>query len=106
MSGAHSRRKGAEAEREAAALLGAARNARGGLAAGDLALPDSYPYSVEVKRRARAWGALYAALEQAAGYRPGKTPLALVRDDRRGWLVVLRLEDCPWVKVASPESSG
>jgi hypothetical protein len=96
--GASQRRKGAEAEREVGTILALSRNARNGLQTGDLFVPDCCPYSYEVKRRARAYGALYAALEQAHGYRPGKVPVAIVRDDRKGWLAVFRLEDAlPWL---------
>jgi len=94
VSGATSRRKGAKAEREAAGILGLERNARNGLEAGDLATPPGYPYALEVKRRARALPMAYAALEQAAGYaREGQIPAAVLRDDRKGWLLVVRLED-------------
>ena len=98
--GAHSRRKGAGGEREVGKLLGFDRNGRNGKHAGDLATPDGYPYGLEVKRRARAFSQLYAALDQAADTFPGKVPVALVRDDRREWLAVVWLGDAPWLKVA------
>lgn len=101
--GKTSRVKGAVAEREVAALLGYARNARNGLEAGDLAVPAYCNFVFEVKRRAVGFGTLYEAIEQASHYaklehatRIGglpRVPVALVRDDRKGWLVTLRLED-------------
>ncbi len=106
---AHSRRKGASAEREVGHLLGFPRNARNGLHAGDLATPDAYPYALEVKRRARAFSQLYAALDQAAATQPGKVPVALVRDDRREWLCVIWLGDAtevvPSLKASSPSGT-
>jgi hypothetical protein len=93
MAGAHSRQKGARGEREAAELLGCTRNARNGLESCDLRLPDSYPWTVEVKRTRAKWKAVYNALDQALSYDPAKKPVALFRDDRREWVAVLRLED-------------
>jgi len=103
--GASQRRKGAAAEREVAAMMGLARNARNGLQAGDLFVPDCCPYSFEVKRRGRAYGTVYAALDQAQGYRKDKIPVALIRDDRREWLAVFRLEDAKvWLTPGAAES--
>lgn len=108
MSGRFSRGKGSDAEREVAALLGVARNARNGIAAGDLAGPEGWPFSVEVKRRARAYGSLYWAIAQAESYGPigfkaikctehgferAVTPIAIVRDNRASWLLIARLSD-------------
>lgn len=73
--------------------MGMARNARNGIEAGDLFAPPSCPFSFEVKRRGRAYGTVYAALDQAQGYQVTKTPVALIRDDRREWLAVFRLAD-------------
>lgn len=91
--GASQRRKGAAAEREVAHILGMERNARNGLEAGDLFAPPGCPFSFEVKRRGRAYGTVYAALDQAQGYQDTKVPVALIRDDRREWLAVFRLTD-------------
>lgn len=112
MTGRHSRTKGAGGERELAKLLNLSRNARNGLEAGDLATPEGYGFSIEVKRRSRAYSHLYRCIEQAEGYNPppgfefakrkeydtafiaaNKTPIAIVRDDHASWLVVLRLSD-------------
>jgi hypothetical protein len=101
-----SRTKGASAEREVAALLGYTRMARNGLKDGDILTSGDCRYSFEVKRRARAFGTIYAAVEQALGYEPTKVPVALVRDDRRGWLVVMRLEDIRWYIKARPSGSS
>lgn len=97
---AHSRRKGAAGEREVGHLLGLARNARNGVDDQDLAVPASAPVVLEVKRRKRAFSQLYAALDQAAAYKPGKTPVAVVRDDRREWLCVMWLGDADWLREA------
>ena len=98
MSGRKSRDKGKRGEREAAALLGFNRNARIGQDAEDIKVPDDYPFVVEVKRTKRSRTGLYKVLEQAQGYGPGKAPMALLRDDRRPWLAVVRLED--WLRLA------
>lgn len=95
--GAKSRTKGAAAEREVATLLGHARNARNGLEDGDLKVPADCRFAFEVKRRARGFPLAYEALDQAVGYESERVPVAVIRDDRKDWLVVLRLADA--VKV-------
>ena len=99
-----SRRKGAAAEREVAHLLGLERNARNGKDDGDLKMPEKCRYFVEVKRRGRAFSQLYAALDQATGYRPDKVPVVLARDDRREWLAVVWLGDANWLLEAIREA--
>jgi len=95
--GAHQRAKGARGEREAAELLRRVypladrrpMQARG--AARDGCDVEGTPWHVEVKRGARP--SLLAALDQAERDTDGRPPLVLARQDRRGWVAVLRWED-------------
>ncbi len=59
--------------------------------AGDIGLINEPDTHVEVKRRARAFGLLYDALEKA--------DVVFMRDDRHDWLVVQKVSaDCDFVK--------
>ena len=98
MSGRRSVHKGKLGATEAFALLGFARNFKDGKSEPDGDLPADYPFVVEVKRTKRNWTGVYKVLEQAQGYEAGKAPMALLRDDRRPWLAVVRLED--WLRLA------
>ncbi len=102
--GRKSRDKGAAGERELARefsrLLGVeARRgcqARGGPGAPDVVadIPDVH---IECKRTERL--RLYEALEQAIGDAGQKVPLVVHRQNRKPWVVVLRLEDLPKLAV-------
>jgi len=84
MPGTHSRDKGARGERELAELLGAVKVSGMYREGPDLQLPDGR--FVEVKRSADGWKRLYRWLDDDAS-------VLAVRADRRGWLIVMHLED-------------
>ncbi|GGD64844.1 hypothetical protein GRI62_11730 [Erythrobacter arachoides] len=52
----------------------------------------AFPFSVECKAKAKGFTVLYDALGQAAGQND-RTPLAVVKQDRRKPLVVIDLDD-------------
>jgi hypothetical protein len=84
MAGSHSRRKGNRTELELAKLLGA-RKISGYMREGpDLVMPDGR--FVESKVRADGFKLLYRWLEDDAS-------ILCLKADRKGWLVVQRLED-------------
>ncbi len=59
---------------------------------GDIGLINEPDTHVEVKRRARAFGLLYDALEKAQ--------VVFCRDDRHDWLVVQKVSaDCDFVRL-------
>ena len=90
MSGRRSRRKGSDAEREFAKLIGGERvplsGAAGGSYTGDVV---GLGLKWECKRRKDGFKQLYSWLE-------GKDALAL-RADRKPWLVVMPLEKLLWL---------
>ena len=97
---AHSRRKGADAEREVAALAReygfpkAERSAPMQAAAGDERHPDVANVGrlfVEVKRRGK--GSMYALAVEATKERPGYIPTLAYREDRGPWLAVVPLAE-------------
>lgn len=52
-----------------------------------------FPYSIEVKRRARI-GQIYDWLEQAdEGCGPAERPIVLCRADRKGWVAVIPINE-------------
>lgn len=83
--GRMSAQKGAEGERELAKKLNGRRTKVRGVPSPDVI--DQFGIPWEVKRRKRSFEHLYAALEQTEGV----NHLA-VRDDYKGWLVVLPIE--------------
>lgn len=96
--GAHSRRKGAAGEREAAELVsrlwpgakrGLAQSRTAKAEGADVDAPGC-PYWIEVKRGARI--NVTAAYEQAKRDSDGRQPLALTRSDRGEWLVTMSWE--------------
>lgn len=84
--GRSERRKGTDAEREFARLIGGRRVPLSGAAGGDFAgdVIDSRGWRWEIKRRRDGFRQLYAWLD-------GADALA-IRADRRPWLVVLTLD--------------
>ena len=60
------------------------------------AAQTAFPFDVECKARANGFTPLYDALEQADRKR-GLTPIAVVKQDRRDPLVVMRATD--WFKL-------
>lgn len=86
MPGRASRRKGTEAEREFARLVGGVRVPLSGSAGGEFAGDVIWPGlgRGEVKRRANGFALLYRWLED-------RDWLA-VRSDRKNWLVILPVE--------------
>ena len=98
--GRKSRDKGARGERELAGelarLLGVearrGQQYRGGPDSPDvhLDIPDVH---IECKRTERL--RLYEALDQAIGDAADKVPVVMHRQNKRPWVVVLRLDDLP-----------
>jgi hypothetical protein len=100
--GLSQRRKGANGEREVAAILTdklgfAVRRKLGQAREGgnDIDLPG---WSLEIKRRARL-GNLYEWLQQAD--QKNGSPAVLVRSDGHPWLAVVRLDD--WIRLVREE---
>jgi hypothetical protein len=102
MSGARSRRKGANAERELAKRFAEAMpgadckrgigQARSGSEVADVEVPRFFVESKHGKRpNPRA--ALAQAIEACEANGNGKTPIAVIRDDRKEPFVCMRLED-------------
>jgi hypothetical protein len=102
MSGARSRRKGANAERELAKRFAEAMpgadckrgigQARRGSEVADCEVPRFWVESKHGKRpNPRA--ALAQAIEACEANGNGKTPIAVIRDDRKEPFVCMRLED-------------
>jgi hypothetical protein len=58
-----------------------------------------FPYAVECKARAKGFTALYDYLAQA-DRKDGRTPIAVVKQDRREPLVVLRLDT--FIRLVKP----
>lgn len=83
--GEYSRAKGRAGEIEAAKVLGGERTSQTGLPGPDIIDRDGRPY--EVKRRAKEFKLLYEALAQTQG-----VERLMIRDDRKGWLVVLPVD--------------
>ncbi len=105
--GSHSRRKGAQGEREACRVLeritgiswvrSLVQSRFGGAEAPDVVPAHRHPLEglhVEVKRGARPnpWAALEQATRDAG---EARTPMVLMRRDREGWVVVMRADDLP-----------
>lgn len=102
MSGARSRRKGAQAERDLAKRFAEAMpgadckrgigQARRGSEVADCEVPRFWVESKHGKRpNPRA--ALAQAIEASEANGNGKTPIAVIRDDRKEAFVCMRLED-------------
>jgi hypothetical protein len=102
MSGARSRRKGANAERELAKRFAEAMpgadckrgigQARSGSEVADVEVPRFFVESKHGKRpNPRA--ALAQAIEACEANGNGKTPIAVIRDDRKEPFVCMRLDD-------------
>lgn len=107
MTAAH--RRAARRERQAARVLGTTRTTHRPrfTPAPDVApltLPSGERLSVEVKTRKRLPSLLRRALEQARGYAPGATPLAVVSETGGRALVVLELG--AFARIAGLEPSA
>ncbi len=109
MSGKSSQRKGAEGERELAAILrkyGYDVERGGSLSFGDV--PDLYGLPgihIEVKRveRLNIAEAMGQAVRDSERFKDGK-PTLFHRRNRQPWLVTMRLAD--WIKLYQRQNNG
>lgn len=107
MGGAHSRRKGAQGERDIALAMrtvfpGAKRGIGQARSAGEVADVEGTPYWVECKRGKKC--NVRAAYAQAMAATDGRPVVVVVRDDGGEPMVYMSLED--WLDTAGGEDNG